>query len=85
MPRTLGQRLRRFRRKKGLSQRALGALLGLKHPQQGIWDWESNRSRIPIAMVPLLVETLGLASTDEFLGYKAPPPAASPMPIQTSQ
>jgi transcriptional regulator with XRE-family HTH domain len=59
MPENNGLRseIRAYRERHGLSQRAMGERLNLKHPQESIWDWENGRTPRP-AMLAKLRELL---------------------------
>ena len=67
----LGKRVQRLRRQRGLTQKALGALLG--QTQQRISAWERGYLRIPVAALPTLTQALGLRAIDELFASSVPP------------
>jgi transcriptional regulator with XRE-family HTH domain len=65
---TFGQRLARFRKEQGYSQRDLAAELGIS--QRMLAYYESQSEHPPTKLLPLLVEVLGV-SADELLGIRS--------------
>lgn len=49
--------IKAYRDRHGLTQRAMGERLNLKHPQESVWDWENGRTPRP-AMLAKLRELL---------------------------
>jgi len=72
---SFGDRLARFRRAAGYSQRELGELVGLS--QRMIAYYEGQTDHPPTKLLPVMAEVLGI-SADELLGIK--PLRASPKP-----
>jgi transcriptional regulator with XRE-family HTH domain len=66
---TLGHRIARLRREKGLTQAELAQQLKVSQPV--VSDYENDVIRLPADVVVQIAEILG-ASTDELLGRKAP-------------
>lgn len=66
---TLGARIARLRREKGLTQAELAQRLQVSQPV--VSDYENDVIRLPADVVVQIAEILG-ASTDELLGRKAP-------------
>ena len=66
---TLGGRIARLRREKGMTQIELAERLRVSQPV--ISDYENDVIRLPADTVVQIAEVLG-ASTDELLGLKAP-------------
>jgi transcriptional regulator with XRE-family HTH domain len=66
---TLGYRIARLRREKGLTQAELAQQLKVSQPV--VSDYENDVIRLPADVVVQIAEILG-ASTDELLGRKAP-------------
>ena len=64
---SFGDRLARFRRAAGYSQRELGELVGLS--QRMIAYYESRAEKAPAALLPQMAAALGV-SADELLGIK---------------
>jgi transcriptional regulator with XRE-family HTH domain len=67
-PETLGQRIARLRREKGMTQAELAQRLEVSQPV--VSDYENDVIRLPADVVVEIAELLG-ASTDELLGMKA--------------
>jgi transcriptional regulator with XRE-family HTH domain len=65
---TLGARIARLRREKGLTQAELAQRLQVSQPV--VSDYENDVIRLPADVVVQIAEILG-ASTDELLGMKA--------------
>jgi len=68
---TFGQRMARFRKDAGYSQRELAAELGIA--QRMIAYYEKQTEHPPTHLLPLLAKTLGV-SADELLGIQKPKP-----------
>jgi transcriptional regulator with XRE-family HTH domain len=68
---TFGQRMARFRRDAGFSQRELAAELGIA--QRMIAYYEKQTDHPPTNLLPRLSQTLGV-SADELLGIEKPKP-----------
>src|SRR3974390_1527832 len=66
---TLGRRIARLRREKGLTQVELAELLQVSQPV--VSDYENDVIRLPADVVVQIAEVLG-SSTDELLGLKNP-------------
>jgi len=66
---TLGGRIARLRREKGMTQLELAERLRVSQPV--VSDYENNLIRLPADTVVQIAAILG-ASTDELLGLKAP-------------
>jgi transcriptional regulator with XRE-family HTH domain len=66
---TLGTRIARLRREKGLTQAELAERLQVSQPV--VSDYENDVIRLPADVVVQIAQILG-ASTDELLGVKAP-------------
>jgi len=66
---TLGHRIARLRREKGLTQAELAQRLQVSQPV--VSDYENDVIRLPADVVVQIAEILG-ASTDELLGMKTP-------------
>lgn len=66
---TLGQRIARLRREKGLTQAELAQRLQVSQPV--VSDYENGVIRLPADVVVQIAEILD-ASTDELLGLKVP-------------
>lgn len=66
---TLGHRIARLRREKGLTQAELAQQLQVSQPV--VSDYENDVIRLPADVVVQIAGILG-ASTDELLGMKAP-------------
>ena len=49
----LSLEIKAYREKHGLSQRRMGELLELKHPQESVWDWEQGRTPRPATLAKL--------------------------------
>lgn len=62
-----GELIRKFRKRKGLSQEQLGALAGVK--KNAVGAWEAGRSRPDVASVPILCRALGIPLS-QFFGTK---------------
>ena len=58
-----GQRVKMFRRAKGLTQLQLANLLGFNHPSQ-VCEMEKGRRRIPPELVPKLTQLLDCEIVD---------------------
>jgi transcriptional regulator with XRE-family HTH domain len=71
---SLGSRLRAWRGRAGLSQKALADLLD--EPQPNIARWETGKMEIPGSRVPDIADALGI--TVEQL-YGKPPPSTPPL------
>jgi transcriptional regulator with XRE-family HTH domain len=71
---TLGARIARLRREKGLTQAELAQLLNVSQPV--VSDYENDVIRLPTDALVQVSELLGV-STDELLGIKATTPRAS--------
>lgn len=71
---TVGQRLARLRRERGLTQAELAGRLGIAQPI--VSDYERGELRLHGQLIVRLTEILGV-SADELLGL-APTPAAGP-------
>ena len=71
-PETLGARIARLRRDKGLTQVELAERLQVSQPV--VSDYENDVIRLPADVVVQIAKVLG-ASTDELLGIKAATPA----------
>lgn len=67
MNETIGNRIAKFRKAKGLTQEELAAQLGVS--SQAVSKWENDISCPDISLLPLLSKTLGV-STDELLTGK---------------
>lgn len=66
---TLGEKIARFRREKGLTQEALGAAVGVS--MQAVSKWE-NGGLPDATLIPSIARALG-ASTDALFGLDAAP------------
>lgn len=66
---TLGQRIARLRREKGMTQAELAERLKVSQPV--VSDYENDVIRLPVDVVVQIAALLA-ASTDELLGIKAP-------------
>jgi transcriptional regulator with XRE-family HTH domain len=66
---TLGQRIARLRREKGLTQAELAERLKVSQPV--VSDYENNVIRLPADVVVQIAGWLN-ASADELLGFKTP-------------
>lgn len=64
---TLGQRLHHFRRARHLSQSEVAAALGPRYTQQQVSAWERDQRRLPVLVLPALVQMLGLPTVDALL------------------
>ena len=64
---TLGQRITRFRKERGMTQKELAMALQVSQPV--VSDYENDVIRLPADMVVLLAEALD-SSADELLGLK---------------
>ena len=75
-PDTLGQRIARLRREKGMTQAELASRLKVSQPV--VSDYENDVIRLPADVV---IEIAGIlaASTDELLGMKRVTTSASPI------
>lgn len=62
-----GEMIRQRRKKKGLSQEELGALVEVG--KNAVGAWEAGRSRPDVGSVPVICEALGL-SLEEFFGLQ---------------
>lgn len=58
---TLGEKIRKRRRAKGLSQKRLAELLGIQY--QSVQDWERDRTKPSTGKIPELCEILDVTST----------------------
>lgn len=67
MNETIGNRIQRFRKEKGLTQEELAAKLGVS--SQAVSKWENDASCPDISLLPQLCRVLGI-STDELLTGK---------------
>ena len=67
MKETIGNRIQKFRKEKGLTQEELAAKLGLS--SQAVSKWENDASCPDISLLPKLCELLGVTS-DELLSGK---------------
>ena len=76
---TLGHRIARLRREKGLTQAELTQQLKVSQPV--VSDYENDVIRLPADVVVQIAEVLG-ASTDELLGRKAPAARSNGTSIQ---
>jgi len=72
-PDSLGQRIARLRRDRGLTQVELAERLGLTQP--AVSDYENDDTRLSADVVVQIARILGV-STDELLGLKETPTAA---------
>lgn len=73
-PGTLGSRIARLRRDKGLTQVELAERLGVTQP--AVSDYENDDIRVPADVVLKIATILGV-STDELLGLKEAPAKAT--------
>lgn len=64
MNETIGNRIAKFRKVKGLTQEELASMLGVS--SQAVSKWENDASCPDISLLPQLCRTLGI-STDELL------------------
>ena len=64
MNESIGNRISKYRREKGLTQEELAAKLGVS--SQAVSKWENDASCPDISLLPQLCRTLGI-STDELL------------------
>ncbi len=71
---TLGQRMARLRRERGLTQVELAERLSVTQP--AISDYENDDTRLPADMAVQIARILGV-STDELLGLKEAAPATA--------
>ena len=76
-PDTLGTRIARLRRDKGLTQVELAERLGVTQP--AVSDYENDDIRVPADVVVEIATILGV-STDELLGLKESPARAASSP-----
>lgn len=67
MNETIGNRIQRFRKEKGLTQEELAAQLGVS--SQAVSKWENDASCPDISLLPQLCRVLGI-TTDELLTGK---------------
>jgi transcriptional regulator with XRE-family HTH domain len=67
---TLGQRIARLRRDRGLTQVELAEQLGVTQP--AVSDYENDDTRLPADVAVQIARILGV-STDELLGFKETP------------
>lgn len=67
MKETIGNRIQKFRKEKGLTQEELGAKLGLS--SQAVSKWENDASCPDISLLPQLCRLLGVTA-DELLSGK---------------
>lgn len=58
---TLGEKIRKCRKAKGLSQKGLAELLGIQY--QSVQDWERDRTKPSTGKIPELCEILDITST----------------------
>lgn len=63
------QKIRYYRKKKGLEQKQLGALVGVSG--NAVTNWEKGRARPDISLIPDLCDILGI-SFSEIFGMDAP-------------
>lgn len=68
MNETIGNRIQKFRKEKGLTQEELAAKLGVS--SQAVSKWENDASCPDIALLPELCRVLGV-STDELLSGRS--------------
>ena len=61
----LGEKIRRFRRERGLTQGQLGKILGVS--AQAVSKWERSKTYPDVMMLPTLASLFGV-TTDELLG-----------------
>ncbi|MFZ1903908.1 MAG: helix-turn-helix transcriptional regulator [Steroidobacteraceae bacterium] len=74
---TLGSRIARLRREKGLTQVELAERLGVTQP--AVSDYENDDIRVPADVVVEIATLLGV-STDELLGLKETPASSASSP-----
>jgi transcriptional regulator with XRE-family HTH domain len=74
---TVGSRIARLRRDKGLTQVELAERLGVTQP--AVSDYENDDIRLPADVVVQIARILGV-STDELLGLKETPGKATSSP-----
>ncbi|MBI5894049.1 MAG: helix-turn-helix domain-containing protein [Deltaproteobacteria bacterium] len=58
---TLGEKIRKSRNAKGLSQKKLADLLGIQY--QSVQDWERDKTKPSTGKIPKLCEILDVSST----------------------
>lgn len=63
------QKIRYYRKKKGLEQKQLGAMVGVSG--NAVTNWEKGRARPDISLIPDLCDILGM-SFSEIFGMEAP-------------
>ena len=68
MKETIGNRIAKYRKEKGLTQEALASLMGVS--SQAVSKWETDASCPDISALPQLCKVLGI-STDELLTGKS--------------
>ena len=71
---TLGQRIARLRRERGLTQVELAERLGITQP--AVSDYENDDTRLPADVAVQIARILGV-STDELLGLKEAGPTTA--------
>ena len=67
MEETIGKRIARYRKEKGMTQEALAEIMGIS--AQAVSKWENDASYPEIGLLPLLSKTLGV-TTDAILTGK---------------
>ena len=75
--RQLGERIAAVRGERGLTQVQLADHLGVS--QQQVLSFEKGRRRVPVSLLPLLAETLGV-SIEHLLGQEAQLAKRGPTP-----
>ncbi len=58
MNKTAGQIIKELREKAGLSQAEVARELGGRIIRQIVWDWEQDRSKVPISKIKSLAKLL---------------------------
>lgn len=74
---TLARNIVRYRKRRGLTQRALARLLGVTF--QAVSKWETGRSTPDISMLPLLAEAFD-CTLDELFSKEESPKPCDPFP-----
>ena len=73
----LGSRLAQLRKDQGLSQQAIADALGIA--QQTYAHYEVGRLRMPMSLLPKLIELFGVGA-DELIGLRSAPGKRGPAP-----
>lgn len=77
---TFGHRIAELRRQRGLTQSDLATALGMD--QTAVASYEVGRRRVPLSLLPLLAQTLGVSAVEII---EAPTPSGKPGPTPKLQ